>query len=115
MKTLNIQSIHDLETKAKRYEDMPNFNKQEHIDKNWESQSYNLFKELVDLSNVSSRQDAMISGMVKAMNNSHRTIQSEFMIVLTKFIRDYGNVDSQYIDGRNKYAVDAAKRMAENA
>jgi len=80
----------------------------------WINQTDTLTTHLINMVNLSSSLELMPQGMLKAIHKSHRTLQAEFVELITKFLEEYGNTPSDHIDARNAYAVQMVKRMSQH-
>jgi hypothetical protein len=94
---------------------------QEEIEREIEEKEKNdaivkLFSEVVETTNRM-RTDNVAALMLEAVNHSHRYLQGEFIQALINFMRLYGDQSGnpRYEDGRNEWALKAAKRMADAA
>lgn len=69
-------------------------------------------KNIVECTNrFGSSSDVMAKGLFDGIINSHRHLQSEYFIVLGMVLKMYS--ETEYVDGRNEWAKDMAKRMIE--
>lgn len=69
-------------------------------------------KELVECTNASGYQEQIVEGIVNGLTGSHRYLQGEFMMALSKALAVYSTT---HTDARNEAGVRMAGRMAEIA
>lgn len=72
-----------------------------------------LMYKLVDLTNHIDS-ETIVKGMLEGMNRNHRTLQSEFMNVMIRFMTEYSKQDPiRFFDGRNQHVPVLMTRMLE--
>ena len=70
--------------------------------------------ELIDVTNSSALNSEQIAkGILDGITRSHRYLQNEFWMAMTKVIENYGNLPSEYQDARNAYAVKDCNVMSD--
>jgi len=70
--------------------------------------------ELIDVTNSTALNYEQISkGILDGITRSHRYLQSEFWMAMTKVIEQYGNIPKEYQDARNEYAINDCRTMSD--
>lgn len=80
-----------------------------------ERQAAQLIYTLGDMLNASATAPAVIKGLVDGTVRQHRYLQAETITALSRFLKEYGQIECQHIDGRNAHAVKMAERMGTAA
>lgn len=67
-------------------------------------------EQLIDHTNCMTGEEAVIQGIVDALQGSHRTLQQSFVRCVTAALIEYSNTPT---DARNEAAVDFGKKLKE--
>ncbi len=67
-------------------------------------------EQLIDHTNCMTGEEAVIQGIVEALQGSHRTLQQSFVRCMAKALIEYSNTR---FDARNEASIDFAKKVKE--